>query len=167
MRAALPGLRALSAGGPVAKTPALPTLVLLTLVLLTLASCASIDAHEARRGLVGMSQRDVLSCIGIPDEKTRLDAHDAILEYNFADHDDIISLDVLTFGTMSLGARGECNVMLHMHDGAVAAVHFSDATTSEDGALGACGPVVHEALRHCPRSPATPADDPMALFAKD
>ena len=132
-----------------------------------LTSCATIDAHEARRGLLGMSQRDVLSCIGIPDQKTRLDANDAILEYSFADHDDIVSLDVLTFGTMTLGARGECNVMLRMHDGAVDAIHFSDATTSEDGPLGACGPVVHEALRHCPRSRAAPDDDPMALFAKD
>ena len=132
-----------------------------------LSSCASIDAHEARRGLLGMSQRDVLSCIGIPDQKTRLDGSDAILEYNFADHDDILSLAVLTFGTMSLGARGQCNVMLRMHGGHVDAVHFSDATTSEEGALGACGPVVHEALRHCPRSPAVPDDDPMALFAKD
>ena len=136
-------------------------------VLLLLSACASIDAHEARRGLLGMSQRDVLSCIGIPDEKTRLNAEDAILEYNFADHDDIFSLDVLTFGTMSLGARGECNVMLRMHGGQVEAVHFSDATTSEEGSLGACGPVVHEALRHCPRSPAAHGDDPMALFAKD
>lgn len=135
--------------------------------LLGLASCASVDAHDARAGLLGMAQRDVLSCVGIPDQKTRLDAHDAVLEYNFADHDDILSLDVLTFGTMSLGARGQCNVMLRMHDGLVDAVHFSDNTTSEQGPLGACGPVVHEALRHCPRSPPRLGDDPMALFSRD
>ena len=135
--------------------------------LLILSSCASVDAHEARIGLLGMAQRDVLSCVGIPDQKTRLDRRDAILEYNFADHDDILSLDVLTFGTMSLGARGQCNVMLRMHDGLVDAVHFSDNTTSEQGPLGACGPVVHEALRHCPRSPVSSDDDPMALFSKD
>ena len=137
------------------------------LALLGLPSCASVDAHEARVGLLGMAQRDVLSCVGIPDQKTRLDRHDAVLEYNFADHDDILSLDVLTFGTMSLGARGQCNVMLRMHDGVVDAVHFSDNTTSEQGPLGACGPVVHEALRHCPRSSPGPGDDPMALFGKD
>ncbi len=136
-------------------------------MLLLLSSCATIDAHEARTGLLGLQQRDVLSCIGIPDQKTRLSDRDAVLEYTYSDHDELLSLELLAFGTLSLGPRGQCNVMLRMHDGAVAAVHFSDSTTSEAGALGACGPVVHEALRHCPRSPATKGDDPMALFAKD
>jgi hypothetical protein len=142
-------------------------LAALASLLPLLASCATIDAHEARHGLLGMSQRDVLSCIGIPEEKTRLDAHDAVLEYTYSDHDELLSLELLAIGTLSLGPRGQCNVMLRMHDGAVAAVHFSDSTTSEAGALGACGPVVHEALRQCPRSPAAAHDDPMALFDKD
>lgn len=131
---------------------------------LLLAGCATYTAHEARTKLVGINQNDLMSCAGPPDQKVRLDRHEAIFAYDYRSDTSTFSLDVLTLGTMTLGPRGECKAVFRLRDGVVTHVGYEATTSSLDGPLGACGPIVSECLSHRPVTP-LPADfDAMTIF---
>ena len=106
-----------------------------------------------------------MSCAGPPDQKVRLDAHESIFAYDYRSDTATLSLDVLTLGTLSLGPRGECKAIFRLRDGIVSHVGYEATTTSTEGPLGACGPIVSECLRHRPATQ-LPADfDAMGIFA--
>lgn len=141
-----------------------PTMLLVG-ALLGLSGCATYDAHEARTALVGMNQLDLQACAGVPDDKQLLDRHEALFEYKFDSETSVFSLDVLTLGTMSLGPRGRCNAVFRLRDGIVTHVSYEATTTSFDGSLGACGPIIQECLHHREATPIPAGFDPMAEVA--
>ena len=140
-----------------------PTFLLVA--LLGLSGCATYTAHEARTRLLGVNQNDLMSCAGPPDVKQRLDAHEAIFAYDYRNDDAAVALDLLTVGTLTLGPRGECKAIFRLRDGIVTHVGYAATTTSLDGPLGACGPIVTECLRHRPITPLPSDFDAMGIFS--
>ncbi|GBR03032.1 hypothetical protein [Acetobacter oeni] len=109
-----------------------------------------------------MTLPDLLSCAGKPVHTMQISPADWILSY---DQDEPVQPAVTVSSTLplgitptvSLGASGTCHTVIRIHDGYVAAVHFTGVTLTMKGATAACAPLIRECVEHSDRT-SLPAD---------
>jgi hypothetical protein len=118
---------------------------------LPLAACAVEDAEVARVAqsrLVGLSEVDLLSCLGLPAKSQRL-GNVEIKTYERAPASSgglSLTLPVIGGGVNVTGG-GYCSATFKLVDGAVAAVHYTGDNDVLLGDNAFCAPIVQDCLK--------------------
>ncbi|MFO1025025.1 MAG: hypothetical protein U1E70_07580 [Acetobacteraceae bacterium] len=111
---------------------------------------ASQTAHRAQREFLGMSAEDLQTCIGLPDQHARIDAHTQLLTYNvMAPTSGGISLTVPVVGGITISGGGYCHITVKLQNDAVTEIRYS----GEKDEIAAPDAVCAPALRACLRQP--------------
>lgn len=121
--------------------------LVLVLWLLVLAGCArnsdDVDiAKAARTSLLGMSQLQLESCLGLPDQKLT-SGKTTLLMYN-ANSTHSLSLTVPIINFVGASFNGYCHATFRMEKDRVVAVHYSGDTDDPlgGGKDAVCAPIV-------------------------
>lgn len=123
---------------------------------LVLAGCGTLQAYRARTALLGATEPDIVSCMGVPAEKQYLGRDQAVLQWDYAQTGTDLDFE---FGLYSLrlGRPGLCHAAIRFDHGLVRAVHFTGAAITPTDPDSICGRLVHDCLYHRERT-ALPAD---------
>lgn len=111
-----------------------------------LTGCAAVQAGDARTRLIGMSRLDMETCAGVP-AKTDTFGADEIATYTMEAKGAGLSAGLPLFGTLSLSTAGQCTAVWRLHDGRVAALHYTAADGGLEGPISPCAPLIRDCLR--------------------
>ncbi len=144
-------------------SPLFPPAFLSAFLCLALAGCGTLQAYRARTALLGATEPDIVSCMGVPAEKQYLGPGQSVLQWDYAQTGTDVDLE---FGLYSLrlGRPGLCHAAIRFDRGVVRAVHFTGAAITPTDPDSICGRLVHDCLYHRELT-ALPADfDPQAVL---
>jgi hypothetical protein len=129
-----------------------------------LSACSVQDsrvAHRAQSSLLGFSERDLETCLGVPNRKDKLD-QTTILSYDgTSTNSGGFSVTLPIVGGLSFSGGGYCHVSIRLDNDRVTSVHYSGETNSTAAPDAYCAPVVRGCFSHPPqRAPQAPASNP-------
>jgi hypothetical protein len=134
-------------------------------LLLLLAACAVKDshiAHEAETRLMGMSQVDLESCLGVPDQHSSFGDMDILTYYATSTSSDSYSIPII--GGMSFGNGGYCHATFQLKDKHVTQILYSGEKNATGAPDAYCAPIVRTCMAHLQQMSAvstiTPAASP-------
>jgi len=143
--------------------------------IIALSACSIQDsriAHQAQSGLLGFSERDLETCLGVPNRKDRLD-QTTILSYDgTSTSSGGFSATLPVVGGVSFSGGGYCHVTVRLDNDQVTSVHYNGETNATVAPDAYCAPMVkgcfsrppHRAARPTPVSSApassAPTSDP-------
>jgi hypothetical protein len=118
---------------------------ILGLCLFVLAGCTQGDveiARQARTTLVGMSQVDLESCLGLPDQKLT-EGRTTLFMYS-ANSSHSLSLTIPVIDFVGASFSGYCHATFRIEKDRVIAVHYSGDTDDPlgGGQDAVCAPIV-------------------------
>ncbi len=125
----------------------LPVLRLLCLVPLLLAACAVEDAHTAhvaQTQMVGMSQVDLESCLGVPDQHATFGDVDVLTYYTTSSSSMNYSIPVI--GGFGFSNGGNCHATFDLKDGHVVRVLYSGEKNALAATDAYCAPILNTCL---------------------
>jgi hypothetical protein len=131
----------------------------LTLTALLLAGCSINDsriADHARTRLMGMSEVDLESCLGVPDQHASFGNTD-ILTY-YASSTSSTSMTVPIVGGPGFSYGGYCHATFQLKDSRVTQMMYSGEKNATFAPDAYCAPIMRTCLDHLDQSPA-PAPD--------
>ena len=123
---------------------------------LLLAGCGSLQAFQARTALVGATETDIVSCMGVPAAKQYLSRDQSVLQWDYAQTGTDLDLEFGIY-SLKLGRPGICHAAIRFDRGVVRAVHFAGASITPTDPDSICGRLVHDCLYHR-ETTALPAD---------
>ncbi len=132
--------------------------VLLALVLLSLPACSIEDsqvAHEAETTLMGLSEVDLQSCIGSPDQHTTFGNTDILTYYAVSTSSDTYAVPLV--GGFSFTNGGYCHATFQVIDGHVTQILYSGEKNATFAPDAYCAPIVRTCLAHLRQKAASPA----------
>ncbi|SKA30543.1 hypothetical protein SAMN02745126_04982 [Enhydrobacter aerosaccus] len=141
------------------------TFVLPLACIAGLSGCSLNDsrlAHQAQSGLVGFSERDLDSCLGVPNRRAEF-GQTTILSYDGASSTSSggIAVTLPIVGGISFSGGGYCHIIARLENGRVASIRYNgekDATAAPDAY---CAPLVRACFVRVPvRSLTTRVTDP-------
>ncbi|HLH11185.1 MAG TPA: hypothetical protein VKV77_04805 [Methylovirgula sp.] len=122
---------------------------LLIILLIPMAGCAPIDAQiaqTARKSLVGMSELDLETCLGLPDQKVT-SGKTTIYTY-YVNSTRTLDLTVPVINVVSASFSGYCHATFRLENDKVTQVRYSGDTN--DPVTGAkdtvCAPIVRSCV---------------------
>jgi hypothetical protein len=126
-----------------------------------LSACSVQDsrvARQAQSSLLGFSERDLETCLGVPNRKDRLD-QTTILSYDgTSTNSGGFSVTLPVVGGLSFSGGGYCHVTVRLDNDRVTSVRYSGETSSTAAPDAYCAPVVRGCFSRSPqRPPAAPA----------
>lgn len=124
-----------------------PSALLILLLSLTSCSANSLIVSEAKTGLIGLSELDLETCLGLPDQKVTT-GKTTIFTYNAASTRNL-SLSVPIVNGVGLSFSGYCHATFRMDDGHVTSIRYSGAAGDLSPNETPCAPIV----RSCIESP--------------
>jgi hypothetical protein len=137
---------------------------LLWLAPLLLAACAIADshtAHMAQTRLVGMSEVDLESCLGVPDQHASFGDVDVLTYYTSSSSSTGYSIPVV--GGLSFSNGGNCHATFDMKDKHVVRVLYSGEKNALAATDAFCAPILKTCLDQLANTPAAaPASAPPA-----
>jgi hypothetical protein len=131
------------------------------LAMLPLLSCAVQDSHiaqNARTRLMGMSEADLQSCLGSPDQHSTFGSTDIITYY--ATSSSSTSYSVPIIGGLSFSNGGYCHATFTVKDGRVTDLIYSGEKNATLAPDAYCAPIMRTCLarlRDVPQSAPAPA----------
>jgi hypothetical protein len=127
---------------------------LLRLAPLLLTGCAINDshiAHEAETRLMGMSEVDLQSCLGSPDQHSTLGTTDVLTYYATSSSSTNYSLPVV--GGIGFSNGGYCHATFQVKDGRVTQILYSGEKNATFAPDAYCAPIVRTCLEHLQQTP--------------
>lgn len=97
-------------------------------------------AEQARTSLVGMSELELESCVGLPD-KEATKGKTTLLVYN-APNATTINLSVPIVSGLGVSMAGYCRATFRLENGQVTSVAYNGDSDPLEGEDSACGPLV-------------------------
>lgn len=131
--------------------------------LFLLSACAVHDsriAHEAQSRLLGMSEVDLESCLGVPDQHSSFGSTDVLTYYATSTSNDSFSVPVI--GGMSFGNGGYCHATFQLKDGHVTQILYSGEKNATGAPDAYCAPIMRTCIAHL-RQTASAAASPPAV----
>jgi hypothetical protein len=132
-------------------------------ILLVLSACAVKDshiAHDAEARLMGMSEVDLESCLGVPDQHNSFGSTDVLTYYATSTSNDSYSIPIV--GGMSFGNGGYCHATFQLKDGHVAQILYSGEKNGTFAPDAYCAPIVRTCIAHLQQSAAAASSHPAA-----
>ena len=120
---------------------------LLCLVTVLLAGCAVEDshlAHEAQTRLMGMTEVDLESCLGAPDQHGSFGVIDVLTYYATSTSSDTWSIPLV--GGFSFGNGAYCHATFRIDGGRVTRVLYSGEKNATLAPDAYCAPIVRTCL---------------------
>jgi hypothetical protein len=124
----------------------------LLLAPLLLAACAVNDsriADQARTRLMGLSEVDLESCLGAPDQRGSFGSTDILTYYTTSSSS--ISYAIPVVGGIGLTNGGNCHATFQVRDGRVAQLLYSGEKNATLAPDAYCAPIVRTCLEHLDR----------------
>jgi hypothetical protein len=124
-------------------------LVLPCLALLLLCGCAINDshiAHDAESMLMGMSEVDLESCLGVPDQHSNFGTTDVLTYYSTSTSNDSYSIPIV--GGMSFTNGGYCHATFQLKDGYVTQILYSGEKNATGAPDAYCAPILRTCIAH-------------------
>lgn len=119
------------------------------LLPLLLTACAVKDshiAHDAQTRLLGMSEVNLESCLGVPDQHSKFGTTD-ILTYNATStSSDNYSLPVV--GGLGFSNGGYCHATFQLKNGRVTQILYSGEKNATGAPDAYCAPILRTCLTH-------------------
>lgn len=130
--------------------------LVLAAALLLLGGCGTLQAYRARSQLLGATEPDIISCMGVPAERQFISIDQSVLQWDYVQTGTDIDLE---FGIyeLKLGRPGICHAAIRFDRGYVRAVHFTGVDVSPSNPDSICGRIVKDCLDHRETTP-LPAD---------
>jgi hypothetical protein len=123
--------------------------VILLMILPLVSACAVADSHVARDAetrLMGMSEVDLESCLGAPDQHSTFGSTD-ILTYN-ATSTSNDSYGIPVIGGMSFSNGGYCHATFTVVNGRVTQILYSGEKNATGAPDAYCAPIVRTCMAH-------------------
>jgi hypothetical protein len=92
--------------------------------------------------MVGLSEADLESCVGAPDQRTTVDGSDVLTYYNSSSSSGGVNLTLPIVGGVSFSGGGYCHTTFKVTDGRVAQVHYTGDNDETLGTHGVCAPII-------------------------
>jgi hypothetical protein len=129
------------------RLPMPPALRLLCFAPLLLTACAIEDsrtAHVAQTEMVGMSQVDLESCLGVPDQHATFGDVDVLTYYTASSSSMTYSIPVI--GGLGFSNGGNCHATFDLKDGHVVRVLYSGEKNAFAATDAYCAPILNTCL---------------------
>jgi hypothetical protein len=110
-------------------------------LVLALSGCGTYHAWQARTALVGATEPDVISCLGVPDSKQFLTANEHVMQWVYAQTGTDVDLDLGIY-ELKLGRPGVCHTIVRFDQGYAVSVHYADSDVGPDNPDDVCGRMV-------------------------
>jgi hypothetical protein len=144
-----------SASRKLARIPARTTKrILPCLVLLSLTNCAVNDSHiaqEAESRLVGMSDVDLESCLGVPDQHASFGSTDVLTYYATSTSNNSYAIPVI--GGFGFSNGGYCHTTFQLQHGHVTQILYSGEKNQTLAPDAYCAPIVRTCIEHLRATP--------------
>jgi hypothetical protein len=137
-------------------TPVLPYVA-----VLLLCACAVTDshiAHDAQSRLMGMSEVDLESCLGVPDQHSSFGSTDVLTYYATSTSNDSYSIPII--GGMSFGNGGYCHATFQLQDGHVTQILYSGEKNATGAPDAYCAPILRTCMAHLRQTASGTASSP-------
>ncbi len=124
------------------------------------AGCSIQDAHtamQARRKLVGLSELQIESCLGAPDQHGSFGSTDVLTWYANSTSSSTYSVPIV--GGFSFTNGGYCHLTARVEQGRVASIRYTGENNAFAAPFAYCAPIV----RSCMNIPEPPEPAPTAL----
>jgi hypothetical protein len=122
---------------------------------LLLGACAVQDshiAHEAQNRLIGMTEVDLESCLGVPDQHASFGSTDVLTYYATSTSADSFSVPVV--GGLSFSNGAYCHATFQLKDGRVTQILYSGEKNATGAPDAYCAPIMRTCIEHLhPASP--------------
>jgi hypothetical protein len=122
---------------------------LVCLMPLLLGACAVEDshvAHMAQTRLIGMSQVDLESCLGVPDQHATFGDVDVLTYYTSSSSSTNYSIPVV--GGLGFSNGGNCHATFDLKDGHVTQILYSGEKNAFVAPDAFCAPILRTCLDH-------------------
>lgn len=113
------------------------------------------EAHKAQNGMIGMSDYELQSCVGAPDEKSQVGDAEILTYYATATDNGVTLTLPLIGGGVSLTGSGYCHATFTLSDGKVTKVQYTGDNSQLLAPQSICAPIV----KACIPKPEQPAPD--------
>lgn len=129
---------------------------LVLLAVAGLGGCGSLEAYRARTALVGATEPDLISCMGVPAEREFIGADQSVLQWDYVQGGTDVDI---AFGIyeLKLGRPGICHAAIRFVRGIARAVHYTGSEVGPTDPDSICGRLVKDCLYHRESTP-LPAD---------
>jgi len=127
---------------------------------LLLAGCAVNDSHianDARTRLLGMSEVDLESCLGTPDERGTFANTDILTYYATSTSSDNFSIPIV--GGIGFSNGGYCHATFQVKDNRVTQILYSGEKNATFAPDAYCAPIMRTCLDHLDQTPVASAHD--------
>jgi hypothetical protein len=121
--------------------------VLATGIAIGVSGCAyenSLRAERAKTSLVGMSELDLETCLGLPDKEATKDKT-TLLSYN-ATSARTVNLSIPIVNGVGVSIAGTCRATFRLENGRVASVSYTGDGDPLEGQNSACGSLMRACL---------------------
>jgi hypothetical protein len=127
---------------------------LLWLTPLLLTACALEDshiAHEAQTRLIGMTEVDLESCLGVPDQHSSFGSTDILTYYATSTSGDSWSVPLIGGFSFSNGAY--CHATFQLKDGRVTQILYSGEKNATLAPDAYCAPILRTCIAYLGQTP--------------
>lgn len=135
-------------------------------MLALVSACAIKDssiAQNAETRLMGMSEVDLESCIGVPDQHSTFGNTDILTYYATSMSGDSYSVPII--GGLSFSNGGYCHATFRVSDGHVTQILYSGEKNATGAPDAYCAPIVRTCMDHL-QQPATAQSPTAATTAR-
>ncbi|MBE7212571.1 MAG: hypothetical protein INR65_16250 [Gluconacetobacter diazotrophicus] len=119
------------------------------LLVALVGGCAANDARiadNARTRLIGLSEVELESCLGVPDQHATFGGTDVLTYY--ATSSSSISYSIPIVGGLGFSNGGYCHATFRVDDGRVTRVMYSGEKNATGGANAYCVPIVRSCMAY-------------------
>jgi hypothetical protein len=130
-------------------------------VFLLLSACAVKDSHlaqDARTRLMGLSEVDLESCLGAPDQHSSFGSTDILTYYATSTSSDTFSLPVI--GGLAFTNGGYCHATFLVKDGRIVQILYSGEKNQTMAPDAYCAPIVRTCMEHLQQTAPAVASSP-------
>jgi hypothetical protein len=127
---------------------------LLCLSPVLLSACAVQDshiAHDAQTRLLGLSEVDLESCLGVPDQHASFGSTDILTYYATSTSSDSYSVPIV--GGFSFANGAYCHATFQLKDGHVTQILYSGEKNATLAPDAYCAPIMRTCLAHLAATP--------------
>jgi hypothetical protein len=121
---------------------------------LVLTACAVQDshvAHEAQNRLIGVSEVDLESCLGVPDQHATFGSTDVLTYYATSTSSDSFSLPVV--GGLGFSNGAYCHATFTVQHGQVTQLLYSGEKNATGAPDAYCAPIMRTCMQHLGATP--------------
>ncbi|HSZ92681.1 MAG TPA: hypothetical protein VK822_25280 [Acetobacteraceae bacterium] len=121
----------------------------LSCLVLLLGACAVKDSHiaeDAQSRLMGMSEVDLESCLGVPDQHSSFGTTDVLTYYATSTSSDTFSVPLI--GGYSISNGGYCHATFQLKDGHVTQILYSGEKNQTLAPDAYCAPILRTCIDH-------------------